>query len=223
MVTAESPQAAQTAAVPAKLNLFLHVTGQRPDGYHLLESVFVAIDWYDTLEVSVDQSGQIQRTGDIHWPEEKDLAVRAAQALRTQGLRDGRLDTDAGCCLMLKKAIPHGAGLGGGSADAAYTLRLLNALWQLDYPADNLVAIGLQLGADVPFFLGPPSAHVRGIGEEIVDYPLAAQNFVVVVPPVEVPTAAIFRDARLVRSTLPLSSESLREAATAPRSPWSSW
>jgi len=216
MATKVSLQATQTAAVPAKLNLFLHVTGQRPDGYHLLESVFVAIDWYDTLAVTVDDSGQIQRTGDIDWPHEKDLAVRAAQALYAQGRNDGRLPAQAGCQLMLKKAIPHGAGLGGGSADAAYTLRLLNALWQLNYPTDHLAAIGLGLGADVPFFLGPPSAHVRGIGEEIVHYPMAAQTFVVVVPPVQVPTAAIFRDPGLVRSTPSLPPEALREAATAP-------
>jgi len=216
MATTESAQTTQTAAVPAKLNLFLHVTGQRPDGYHLLESVFVAIDWYDTLEVSVDNSGKIQRTGDIDWPEDKDLTVRAAQALYGQGRRDGRLPAHAGCHLLLNKAIPHGAGLGGGSADAAYTLRLLNALWQLHYPTASLAAIGLGLGADIPFFLGSPSAHVRGIGEDIVDYPMAAQTFVVVVPPVQVPTAAIFRDARLVRSTPALPPQALREAATAP-------
>ena len=216
MLTSKAiPRLSATATVPAKLNLFLHVTGQRSDGYHLLESVFVAIDWYDALQIEVDDSGAIDRQGDLGWPYASDLAVRAAQALRAQALKEGRLSEAAGCRITLKKSIPHGAGLGGGSADAAYTLRLLNRLWGLHYETKDLAQIGLSLGADVPFFLGPGCAHVRGIGEDIVAYPVMANAFVVVVPAIEVPTATIFRDPGLRRDTPGLDPAALQTAACA--------
>nr|UOZ97204.1 4-diphosphocytidyl-2-C-methyl-D-erythritol kinase [Cupriavidus sp.] len=190
--------------VPAKLNLFLHVTGQRSNGYHLLESVFVAIDWCDQLRITVDESEEIQREGDIAWPVQKDLAVRAAEALRGYAHEHGRLGNALGCRIWLQKSIPHGAGLGGGSADAAYTLLLLNRLWGLHYPRDTLQTIGLRLGADLPFFLAEQSAYVRGIGEDITPVTLASRWFVVAVPPVTVPTAAVFQDPLLSRSTSPI-------------------
>jgi 4-diphosphocytidyl-2-C-methyl-D-erythritol kinase len=201
--------------VPAKLNLFLHVTGQRSDGYHLLESLFVAIDWYDQLSISTNTSGRIERDGDIDWPVEKDLAVRAAEALRLHAQTDARLSTLAGCRIRLIKSIPHGAGLGGGSADAAYTLLLLNRLWKLHYPRETLQALGLKLGADVPFFLAEQSAYVRGIGEVITPISLASLWFVVAVPPVSVATADIFRDPLLSRSTAALGQSVVAQATKA--------
>lgn len=199
--------------VPAKLNLFLHVTGQRSDGYHLLESVFVAIDWCDQLRIIVDESAQIQREGDIAWPIQKDLAVRAAEALRGYAREHGRLSTPLGCRIWLQKSIPHGAGLGGGSADAAYTLLLLNRLWGLHYPRDTLQTIGLRLGADLPFFLTEQSAYVRGIGEDITPVTLASRWFVVAVPPVTVPTATVFQDPLLSRSTPPIGLSAVEGCA----------
>lgn len=201
--------------VPAKLNLFLHVTGQRSDGYHLLESLFVAIDWYDQLSISTDDSGRVARDGDIAWPVEKDLAVRAAEALRSCAQSEARLRDNAGCRIRLIKSIPHGAGLGGGSADAAYTLLLLNRLWGLHYPRDTLQALGLRLGADVPFFLAEQSAYVRGIGEDITPIALTSLWFVVAVPPVTVATADIFRDPLLSRSTAALGQSVVTQATKA--------
>ena len=201
--------------VPAKLNLFLHVTGQRNDGYHLLESVFVAIDWCDQLQITVDKSGQIEREGDIAWPVQKDLAVRAAEALRDYAREHSRLSAPLGCRIWLQKSIPHGAGLGGGSADAAYTLLLLNRLWGLHYPRDTLQAIGLELGADLPFFLAEQSAYVRGIGEDITPLALASRWFVVAVPPVTVPTATVFQDPLLSRSTPAIGLSAVEDCAEA--------
>lgn len=187
--------------VPAKLNLFLHVTGQRTDGYHLLESVFVPINWFDQLAITVDDSGEIQRAGELQWPVDQDLAVRAAHLLRAHALGEGRLASTAGCRIHLEKSIPHGAGLGGGSADAAYTLRLLNSLWNLQYTGSVLQKIGLALGADVPFFIHGGPAYVQGIGENITPVAVASRWFLVVVPPVVVPTRAIFQDPQLQRAT----------------------
>lgn len=209
------PPLQASVQVPAKLNLFLHVTGQRSDGYHLLESVFVAIDWCDQLEITVDKSGRIEREGDIAWPVQKDLAVRAAEALRDYAREHGRLSSPLGCRIWLQKSIPHGAGLGGGSADAAYTLLLLNRLWGLHYPRDTLQAIGLGLGADLPFFLAEQSAYVRGIGEDITPIALASRWFVVAVPPVTVPTAAVFQDPLLSRSTPAIGLSAVEDCADA--------
>lgn len=199
--------------VPAKLNLFLHVTGRRADGYHLLESVFVAINWFDELAISVDDSGEIRRAGDLQWPVDQDLAVRAAHLLRAHALGKGRLASTAGCRIHLEKSIPHGAGLGGGSADAAYTLRLLNTLWNLQYSDAVLQKIGLALGADVPFFVHGGPAYVRGIGDDITPVAVTSRWFLVVVPPVVVPTRAIFQDPQLQRATPVIGQAHVVQAA----------
>lgn len=143
---------------PAKLNLFLHVVGQRSDGMHLLESVFVLIDLCDDIVLELDPSGEITRTGDVVGDVEKDLCVRAARALQQAS------GTTLGCRILVKKRIPAGAGMGGGSSDCASTLMGLNKLWGLNWPRKKLMPIGESLGADVPFFLFGQNAFAQGTG-----------------------------------------------------------
>ena len=146
---------------PAKLNLFLHVTGRRADGYHLLQSVFMLIDWCDTLHFERRSDGHIQRH-DLSTPlPADDLIVRAARLLQST------TGTAQGADISIDKRIPAQAGMGGGSSDAASTLLALNRLWQLNLPLPRLEALGLQLGADVPFFLRGHNAWVEGVGEQI--------------------------------------------------------
>lgn len=185
-------------AAPAKLNLFLHITGRRPDGYHLLESVFMLIDWCDTLHFELRTDGQITRTdlatGGEPLPAE-DLVVRAARALQKAS------GTSLGVHIGLDKRIPSQAGLGGGSSDAASCLLALQRLWGVRLPPAKLRAIALQLGADVPFFLCGGNAWVQGIGDQITPLALPAARFVVVKPPDGLPTDAIFRSPTLKRNT----------------------
>ncbi len=185
-------------AAPAKLNLFLHITGRRPDGYHLLQSVFMLIDWCDTLHFELRHDGQITRS-DLGTPDQalpaEDLAVRAARALQ---LASG---TALGAHIGLEKRIPSQAGMGGGSSDAASCLLALQRLWGVKLPHSKLQAIALGLGADVPFFLGGGHAWVEGIGEKITPLALPSARFVVVKPPVGLPTEAIFRSPQLKRNT----------------------
>ncbi len=186
-------------AAPAKLNLFLHVTGRRHDGYHLLQSVFMLIDWCDTLHFELRADGLITRT-DIGAPgrEElpaEDLVVRAARALQSA------TGTALGVHIGLEKRIPSQAGMGGGSSDAASCLLALQRLWGVRLPADQLRALALGLGADVPFFLAGGNAWVEGIGEKITPLDLPAARFVVVKPPAGLPTDAIFRSPQLKRDT----------------------
>ena len=143
---------------PAKLNLFLHVVGRRPDGYHELQSVFVLIDLCDTVRISLRNDGLINRTGDIIGEPEKDLCVRAARLLQKE------TGTAWGADIEVIKRIPAGAGLGGGSSDAATTLMGLNCLWNLAIPTEKLMSLAARLGADVPFFLLGTNALVEGIG-----------------------------------------------------------
>ena len=194
---------------PAKLNLFLHITGRRADGYHLLQSVFVPVALSDTLDVELRRDGRITRSGDVIGAPEQDLVVRAARLLQQAS------GTTFGAALHLTKRIPAGSGLGGGSSDAATTLTALNRLWQLHWPRAQLAALALQLGADVPFFLGPGPALVEGIGEhvtgvshELADRPLWA---VIVHPQVHVSTAEIFAAPGLTRSTKPVTIRALSE------------
>lgn len=184
---------------PAKLNLFLHVTGQRPDGYHLIQSVFMLIDWCDTLHFELRSDGLITRTdvgaADSEVLPNDDLTVRAAVALKQA------CGTSLGVHISLEKRIPSQAGMGGGSSDAASCLLALQRLWGVELPRSKLLAIALSLGADVPFFLSGGNAWVEGVGEQITPIRLPAANFLVVKPPLGVSTASIFTSPRLKRDT----------------------
>lgn len=180
---------------PAKLNLFLHVVGRRPDGYHLLQSVFTLIDWCDTLHVERRRDGQISREDLGPALPEDDLCTRAARLLQVVS------GTTQGAHIAIDKQVPWGAGLGGGSSDAATTLIALNRLWGLDWPRSRLLELGLRLGADVPFFIGGHNAWVEGIGEQLTPITLPPTRYAVLKPPVVVPTAAIFSSPLLTRDT----------------------
>jgi 4-diphosphocytidyl-2-C-methyl-D-erythritol kinase len=183
-------------AAPAKLNLFLHVVGRRPDGYHLLQTVFRLIECCDRLRFEPRTDAGVRLTQPLPGvPEDDDLCVRAARLLQSEtGCRRG---ADIG----LHKAIPMGGGLGGGSSDAASVLIALNRLWQLDLPKSRLVALALRLGADVPFFLHGGNAFGEGIGERLTALELPPAWYLVLVPPVKIPTAEIFADPGLTRDT----------------------
>ncbi|MFM7025109.1 MAG: 4-(cytidine 5'-diphospho)-2-C-methyl-D-erythritol kinase [Limnohabitans sp.] len=182
---------------PAKLNLFLHVTGQRDDGYHLLQSVFMLIDWCDTLHFELRDDGQLRRQDlSVALPAE-DLVLRAARLLQQH------TSCTAGADIAIEKRIPAQAGMGGGSSDAASCLLALNRLWNLHLPLPTLEQLGLRLGADVPFFLRGHNAWVEGVGEQIQPIALPAARFCVIKPPSGLETAQIFRDPRLTRTTKP--------------------
>ena len=180
---------------PAKLNLFLHITGRRPDGYHLLQSVFALIDWCDTLHFERRADGAISRE-DLGQPlPAQDLVLRAARALQ---LASG---TSFGAHIGIDKQIPAQAGMGGGSSDAASCLLALNRLWDLRLPLEKLSVIGLTLGADVPFFLCGRNAWIEGVGEKVMPIDLAPARYLVAKPPQGLPTQRIFSDSALKRDT----------------------
>jgi 4-diphosphocytidyl-2-C-methyl-D-erythritol kinase len=179
---------------PAKLNLFLHIIGRRPDGYHLLQSVFQLIDWCDTITLTAIPENEVRRINPIAGvPPEQDLVVRAAKLLKEFCKFDGGVEIE------LQKEIPIGAGLGGGSSDAATTLIGLNALWKLQLDKETLANLGLQLGADVPFFIHGQNAFVEGIGEKIQGIELENRDFLVIFPKQGIATASIFQDPDLTR------------------------
>ena len=181
---------------PAKLNLFLHITGRRSDGYHTLESLFVLIDHGDIVSLAPRDDGAIVRTrGPAGVPVEADLAVAAARLLK----RECKLKH--GVTIEIDKRIPMRGGLGGGSSDAATVLLGLNRLWRLGLSRRVLMDFALELGADVPFFVFGRTAFASGIGEVLVSVTLPPTYFVVLVPSVEVPTAAIFAAAELTRNS----------------------
>ena len=189
-------------AAPAKLNLFLHVTGRRPDGYHLLQTAFQLIDRGDTLHFTVRDDGVIRRSTDIPGvPEQSDLIVRAARLL--QAAAGGDAQRRLGAEIAIDKVLPMGGGLGGGSSDAATTLIALNHLWQTGLSRTDLMALGAQLGADVPFFIFGQNAFAEGVGEQL--QPLATPDcwYLVIEPGVSVPTAVIFSSPQLTRDTKP--------------------
>lgn len=184
---------------PAKLNLFLHVVGRREDGYHLLQSVFRLLDWGDTLDFELREDGAVRRLNDVPGiPESADLVIRAAHLLQAE------TGCNSGADITLHKVLPSGGGLGGGSSDAATTLIALNRLWNTGLKRNELAALGLRLGADVPFFIGGTDAFVEGIGEVLTPVELPPAYYVVVAPGVQVPTLEIFRSPDLTRNTEPI-------------------
>lgn len=188
---------------PAKLNLFLHIVGRRTDGYHLLQSAFQLIDWCDTLTLTPISENTICRINPIKGvPPEQDLVVRAAQLLKDF------CSVKHGVEIDLQKEIPMGAGLGGGSSDAASTLIGLNHLWNLNLDTKTLCEIGLKLGADVPFFLFGQNAFVEGIGEKMQALPTETQDFLVIFPNQGIATSQVFQDPQLTRDHAPITIES---------------
>jgi 4-diphosphocytidyl-2-C-methyl-D-erythritol kinase len=185
-----------TLPAPAKLNLFLHVTGRRADGYHTLEGLMVALDVGDTVSLASRPDGEIVRTTNIDGvAPEHDLTVRAAQMLKCEAQSPHGVD------IAICKRIPQGGGLGGGSSDAATVLYGLNRLWGLGLPRTELMRLGLALGADVPFFLFGEPAIARGIGERLISVSIPPMWVAAVVPSVMVPTASIFAAPELTRDT----------------------
>jgi 4-diphosphocytidyl-2-C-methyl-D-erythritol kinase len=181
---------------PAKLNLFLHLTGRRADGYHELQTLFQLIDLTDTIAIRVRTDGSIERPeGPRDVPAESDLAVRAARALKAAS------GTRHGASLRVLKRIPQGGGLGGGSSDAATTLVALNQLWDCGLSAADLAAIGLPLGADVPVFLGGLSAWGEGIGERLTPVELPERWYLVIHPGAAVSTREVFQSPELTRNS----------------------
>jgi 4-diphosphocytidyl-2-C-methyl-D-erythritol kinase len=194
---------------PAKLNLYLAITGRRPDGYHELQSVLEPIDWCDALILYPAAPGRFERIGGLpEVPAEHDLSVRAARALaEAAGLRFG-------VRIVLDKQVPSGAGLGGGSGDAAAVLTALNRLWRLDWPLARLESIALSLGADVPAQLYGAPVYVRGIGERVEPIALPLRHYVVLFPGVACPTATMYAAPDLVRDAAPRSAAEWLAAPT---------
>jgi 4-diphosphocytidyl-2-C-methyl-D-erythritol kinase len=180
---------------PAKLNLFLHITGRRADGYHMLQSVFMLIDWCDTLHFEPRPDGKISREDLTTALPEDDLVMKAARALQ---LATG---SAMGAHISIAKSIPAQAGMGGGSSDAATTLLALNKLWNLSLTKQQLAHIGLKLGADVPFFIHGSNAWVEGVGEQITPIDVPKAHFLVVKPASGLSTQAIFTDPSLKRDS----------------------
>ena len=181
---------------PAKLNLFLHVTGRRPDGYHELQTVFQLIDLCDTIGISIRDDGRIERPdGPPGVDPESDLTVRAARALQAA------TGCPLGATLRIRKRIPMGGGLGGGSSDAATVLLALNELWGCRLPLDQLAGLGLPLGADVPVFVRGSSAWGQGVGEDLQPLELPESWYVVIHPGVAVGTRDVFQSPELTRNS----------------------
>lgn len=181
---------------PAKLNLFLHVVGRRADGYHLLQSVFRFIDRCDAVHLTLRDDGRVVREGDLPGvPEDADLTVRAARLLQPYA------PAGAGVAIQLEKVLPMGGGLGGGSSDAATVLLALNRLWQVNLTRAALQDLALQLGADVPVFVFGRTAFAEGVGEILQPVEVPPAWYVVLTPPVAVPTGAIFAASELTRNT----------------------
>ena len=190
----------------AKLNLFLHVVGRRPDGCHLRQTLFRFIDLPHTLHFTLREDSVVRRANAVEGvAEEQDLCVRAARLLQRE----------TGCALgvdiVVEKRIPMGGGLGGGSSDAATTLIALNRLWSLGFSRTRLMQFGLQLGADVPVFVFGENAFAEGVGEALQACPLPEAWYVVLFPPVHVPTAEIFAHPELTRNTLSITMRALSE------------
>lgn len=188
----------QPFLAPAKINLFLHITGQRADGYHLLQTVFCLLDFYDMLYLKPTKTGEIERVNEVVGvPEAQDLCVRAAKLLQKYS------GSEMGVEILVEKKIPMGAGLGGGSSDAATVLLALNRLWNLNLSRAELLALGLELGADVPFFIFGRNAWAEGVGEELQAISLQEAYYVVLNPKVNIATREIFANKQLTRNAIP--------------------
>ncbi|MFJ4441766.1 4-(cytidine 5'-diphospho)-2-C-methyl-D-erythritol kinase [Pseudomonas sp. NPDC089422] len=188
-----------TLPAPAKLNLWLHIIGRRPDGYHELETVFQFLDHGDELSFALREDGVIRLHSEIEAvPHDSNLIVRAARKLQEQS------GTRLGVDIWLTKVLPMGGGIGGGSSDAATTLLALAHLWQLDWDEDRLAALGLSLGADVPVFVRGHAAFAQGVGEQLTPVDPEEPWYVVLVPQVSVSTVEIFSHPQLTRDSLPL-------------------
>jgi 4-diphosphocytidyl-2-C-methyl-D-erythritol kinase len=201
------PHNPHTFSAPAKLNLMLHVVGRRPDGYHELQTVFQLIDLCDRVGIRVREDGVIARLeGPAGVPEDEDLTVRAARALREE------TGTGLGAEISIKKSIPMGGGLGGGSSDAATTLVALNALWRTGLSSEQIAAIGGSLGADVAVFVAGRSAWAEGVGEKLTPATLGGESwYLVLFPGIAVPTAAVFQAAELTRNSPPTTMRGFLE------------
>ena len=200
---------------PAKLNLFLHITGRLPNGYHELQSVFVLIDLCDRIDLRMTQDGQIHRTGDVIGDVEKDLCVRAARLLKE------KTGCPLGVAIHVEKKIPSGAGMGGGSSDAATTLMGLNRLWNLGLSKAELMEMAPKLGADVPFFLLGTNAWVEGIGEKLTPIDIPETLFEVIWPGVHQGTPEIFSHKDLTRDTERVTMTFFADALAINK--WSRW
>ena len=210
-LTVPHPTANQTLVLPApaKLNLFLHITGRRPDGYHNLQTLFQLLDVGDELHFSSNQTGAVTFTcSDPSIEGPTNLVVRAAHLLKPLA------QSEAGVAIFLDKKTPMGGGLGGGSSDAATTLHALNQLWQLNLSTQALAELGLQLGADVPVFVHGHSAFAEGVGEHLQPVELPLHWYLVATPDVHVSTADVFRHPDLIRDSKPLNLQNLMS------SPW---
>lgn len=188
----------QPFLAPAKINLFLHIVGQRADGYHLLQTVFRLLDFYDTIYLKPTADKFIKRVNDVAGvPESQDLCIRAAKLLQQHTA------CNQGVEMFVKKNIPMGGGLGGGSSDAATVLLALNHLWQLNLSRGELLSLGLQLGADVPFFIYGSNAWAEGIGEQLQSINLHEAYYVVLTPNAHVSTAQVFANKQLTKKVIP--------------------
>jgi 4-diphosphocytidyl-2-C-methyl-D-erythritol kinase len=198
----------QSFLAPAKINLFLHITGQRADGYHLLQTVFRLLDFYDTIQLKPTLDSAIKRVNDISGvPAEQDLCVRAAKLLQQYS------QCPLGVEIMVEKRIPMGGGLGGGSSDAATVLMALNRLWQLNLSRAELLSLGLKLGADVPFFIYGTNAWAEGVGEQLQTISLKEAYYLVLTPNVHVSTAQIFANKQLTKNAIPKTMSDFSRAS----------
>ncbi len=190
-----------TCLSPAKLNLFLHITGRREDGYHTLQTAFQLLDWGDTMHLTTRGDGQLTLSiDDLGIPMEENLVIRAARLLQSISA-----DKTLGADIVVEKNIPPGGGLGGGSSNAATTLLALNQLWEIDLSSKELQAIGAKLGADVPVFVAGHSAWAEGIGEILTPLELPLCWYLIVQPQCHVSTAKIFSCGQLTRGTAPIT------------------
>lgn len=195
---------------PAKLNLFLYITGQRADGYHTLQTLFQFLDYGDTISIETRDDGELHLLTPVDGVENDDnLIVRAARLLMKTASARGQLPAGSGADIRIEKRLPMGGGLGGGSSNAATVLVALNHLWQCALSVDELAEMGLTLGADVPVFVRGHAAFAEGVGEILTPVTPSEKWYLVVHPGVSIPTPTIFKDPQLPRNTPKRSIETL--------------